>query len=687
MYTKNDFYSTSSSFKLNKEIIEFDASNNFIAVAVDLDVIDIYSLHTFTMLLSFNIYLGILHIKFHPKYSNVFSVTLQNSSVHIYYINTKENKIEDKCEYLCSKENSLLKTIFSPYDDGKTLATISFSDIKIWRMDNYYFINNIKTHLNYNRIVNFQFKWSESGEYLVFPKNNSKIEVYSLSSRSIEYFFDSYANDFYFIEEKKQMIIVTNIFIYLWDLENNKQIFRFKHDNIIKTNYDNFSSFLYLLDNEKIVIYDFLKKEKIYDKTINYSYNFFLLKNTDNNSSLLLKLLLYHSQIKQFEVLSIFTKNNNQQNPFKIEEASEDFWNNSINKIYNDYEHLSHIYNKKEDNEIIKKKYLLIDTIEKELKDLLKNNTLKEKREIVVQEMKKFNENENIYNAYLNYIKNIIKDNTNQTLLIKYLIFLKNNNTKLSDKFQSEFENFDNEINQFQVCFSKTILRNKLNYLKMKSEHEKLLDFLNEFSLLDLEKMGEKELNNFINDKKIEIENFRFNQPISFDNNNELYFCRNRIILLYNINQIIDRKKYDILKDMKYCIQQVLNRNFLRNEQIIKNNIYLTFIIILIAVPQRKILTDYNLNLIDNKDIDVTDIELKKLGFKYNKYDNTFEYNNIIIQNDKEKMKLYNLKNLNLFINNQNEDIFELHELYKFDEFIIIKMFLKKFFCFFIEMI
>ena len=59
------------------------------------------------------------------------------------------------------------------------------------------------------------------------------------------------------------MIIVTNIFIYLWDLENNKQIFQFKHDNIIKTNYDNFSSFLYLLDNEKIVIYDFLKKEKM----------------------------------------------------------------------------------------------------------------------------------------------------------------------------------------------------------------------------------------------------------------------------------------------------------------------------------------------------------------------------------------------------------------------------------------
>ena len=44
---------------------------------------------------------------------------------------------------------------------------------------------------------------------------------------------------------------------------------------VIKTNYYNFTSFLYLLDNEKIFIYDFLKKEKIYDKTINDSDNFF----------------------------------------------------------------------------------------------------------------------------------------------------------------------------------------------------------------------------------------------------------------------------------------------------------------------------------------------------------------------------------------------------------------------------
>ena len=81
----------------------------------------------------------------------------------------------------------------------------------------------------------------------------------------------------------------------------------------------------------------------------------------------------------------------------------------------------------------------------------------------------------------------------------------------------------------------------------MISEHEKLLDFLKEFSLIDLEKKGEKELNNFINDKNLEIENFRFNQPISFANNNELYFCRNMEIYIFLnqelISSIIDNNK------------------------------------------------------------------------------------------------------------------------------------------------
>ena len=219
MDSNNVFYSKLSHFQLNKNIIiDFDANNKYIAFVNKNNVIDFYSLDTFNFLFSLDIYLHIIHIKFHPKYYNVFCITLNNCFC-IYYINTKENKIEIKCQHICSKDSFLCKTIFSPYNDGKTLAFISFFYINIWRIDNYDLINKIEINIEKDRIFNFQFRWSESGEYLVFPKDNFNIEVFSLSSKTIKFFFTSYANDFYFLEESKQMIIEENKFIYLWDLE------------------------------------------------------------------------------------------------------------------------------------------------------------------------------------------------------------------------------------------------------------------------------------------------------------------------------------------------------------------------------------------------------------------------------------------------------------------------------------
>ena len=675
MDSTNDFYSTSSYFKLNKEITKFDVNNNYIAVGIESNVIDIYSVSTFKKLFSCNVYLDILHIKFHPKYSNVFSVTLQNSTVNIYYINSKENKIKNKCEHFFSK-NNLLKTIFSSYDDGKTLATICDYDIKIWRIDNYDYISNIKINLDMEKLNNF--KWSESGEYLIFPKNEFNIGVYCLKTKSIEHLINIVVKDIFFLEQTKQMILVKKKKIIILDLKSNKEIFNLKFDSIINTNYDYFNSFLYLLNKKKILIYDFEKKKIIYEKIVNRCKNLFLLKNTDsNNPSIFSKIILYNSQKYEFEILIIFKKNNNnQKNSISIEEASEDYWENSINKIYNNYEHLSYIFNQKENNEIFKKKYISIEAIEEELNYLLKNYTLKEKRKIVADEIDYFNENENIENVYLNYIKYIIKDNTNKTLLIKYLKFLKNNNNKLFEQFKTKFENFDDEINQYQGCLSQTILKNELKYFKKESEQEKLLKFLKEFSLLDLDNMDVKEINDFINIKKSEIENFRFNQPISFENE-DLYFYRNRIILIYNIKKIIEKNNNNTLKILKYYVQQVLNRNLFTNKEIIKNKIYLTFIIILIVIPQRMELTDYNLNLIDNdNNINVDENQLLKLGFKYNTNNDTYEYEKIFIKNDKNIMKLYNLKNLSLCINSHNE-VFEEHELYKYDE--LMKYYYSKF--------
>ena len=470
------------------------------------------------------------------------------------------------------------------------------------------------------------------------------------------------------------MIIIKDIFIIIWDLENNNEICKFKHDasTNIKSNYDIFNKQLYLLNFEKLFIYNMNKNQKVFEKEINDSEKFFLLKNRDDNPNIFSKLIFYNSEKNGFEILTIFSKNIELKNSFNLEEASDDFWKDSVKKIYNYYDYLSYINNQKEDDEIFTKNYFSIDEINDELEYLFKNKTLEERKELNANNMisiSKDNKDENIYNIYLNYIKKLIRDNTDIDLLTDYLTFLKANGEALSEKFGDKFESFEKEINQFQVCFTKEKLIEKLKYKKkLKSEHEKLLDYLKEFSLLNIDKMNKDDLINYINSKKQELENFRFNQPISLDKNSELYFAKIRIGLIYNIKKIIEKEKYEILKNMKYCVKEVLNREFLIDEKIIKNNILLNCIIILFAFPQNKTITDYNLNLIDNKDIDVNGIKLKNLGFKYNINNNTYENNDIIIKNDEDEMKLYNLKNLNLYLSPENEYIFKQYELYKFDE-------------------
>ena len=119
--------------------------------------------------------------------------------------------------------------------------------------------------------------------------------------------------------------------------------------------------------------------------------------------------------------------------------------------------------------------------------------------------------------------------------------------------------------------------------------------------------------------KKKELDNFQFNQPVSFDGNQELYFCRNSMIILYNLKKIIMDKRYDKLNNMKNSIKKILEIKFFDNPNIFNDKTNLTIIICIIAIPQTEDITDYNLNLIDSYGIEITVDELEKLGFKYSK--------------------------------------------------------------------
>jgi hypothetical protein len=168
----------------------------------------------------------------------------------------------------------------------------------------------------------------------------------------------------------------------------------------------------------------------------------------------------YFNQYEKFSQLDTFLYN---ELSIKMEEITNSF--DSLNKRI------------KNSNEIKIKKYLEINEISNEFDIISKKFTLEEKRKMVADEMAKYKENENLEKGYLDYIKNIIKDNTNTTLLTKYLLFLKKNEVQLAERFQKNFESFHDEINQFQVCFIELILKEKFNYTKSNSEKNNLLYF------------------------------------------------------------------------------------------------------------------------------------------------------------------------------------------------------------------
>ena len=202
-----------------------------------------------------------------------------------------------------------------------------------------------------------------------------------------------------------------------------------------------------------------------------------------------------------------------------------------------------------------------------------------------------------------------------------------------------------------------------MDFIKDKSEEEKLEELLNE--IIKIKNVDE--FKKYINKEYDKLKNIIFNQPIAF-NNKELYFFRNRKFILFDIKKGMEFVDDDTINDMNYCINKVLKINLFKKDNIINNEMLLALIIILIVSPQIQIFTDYNLNLIDEDDIEVNENKLKDIDFFYNNNKNSYENkkdNTLVIS--KNEMHLYNFKNLKLYIDTKHKNLFKIYELYKFD--------------------
>ena len=250
--------------------------------------------------------------------------------------------------------------------------------------------------------------------------------------------------------------------------------------------------------------------------------------------------------------------------------------------------------------------------------------------------LKKYDKNGTIKNQYLFLLKLLIQDNTNKELLKIYLKLLYKNINDIR-KIYPKVEDFENEFNYYKVVLSpEEIFQN----FKKQKKYEK-----EEFLIL-LNKINKTSEQNDFNNLVKEYSSFnlgRFNQAIEFSNE-DLYWFRNRVLLILHLVKM----NYDSFCLMKYCINKILVKKLFDNPIILKNNKYITLLLILIVNPLQKDYIDDNLKLIEsilyenNKIIPLD--ENKILNFSYKckltEYNNTLQLYKKIIQLNKIKIFL-----------------------------------------------
>ena len=286
-------------------ILNYIINDKYIVIQKENNAIEIIATESFKKICDFEIKEEILinNMQFHPKYYNILSVSCNNFEVYLFDINN--SKIDLKVTFICNKSDNIIQTDFNPVYDSY-LATLFIKGIKIWNINKYYYIYYIK----FEDITERKMKWSENGEYLIYNKNDTIIEIFCLQKGIVEFCFDLYMPDNFYMLKNKSLLLILDNNISLYNITNKKEIWNATNKFVIKNSfYDYNKSLLFLFSLNSLSLYDIKRQQYLYESKINEYKKYFILNNTEGNKdNIFSKIVTYSKKHLKFKTIDFISK-------------------------------------------------------------------------------------------------------------------------------------------------------------------------------------------------------------------------------------------------------------------------------------------------------------------------------------------------------------------------------------------
>ena len=685
-FYKMDFEYHKHTLKMNKKFIMITYSEQ--------NTINICDLNSFTILCSIDFEDSISFCNFHCSYETIFFVCIKKNVI-VYQIDLNKKKIK----LLSTIKGNFTRVIyadFSPFDSNLLFSVSKNHEIKIYDLTKNMPISHI--FLDQPLDTKKKAKWNKTNmavklendiisvfDYILFMKEN--VQNFILKDRII---------DFYFYDSKYSMITIVltekniNLMYCPSDIKNI-----YKIDDIIIDNY---------YHQEKQIFIIFFRT-KILGLHINYTYveNIFDIDIKKNNISypIIFKYnenILNENELCRFYSLYSYIFNSysittnkyedNKKQELLCESKNEESFRENIIKNISDIPLILSKKNNTDYNYILNKKYFEYTKIKTEMETIKKRHLFKRKQEVDIN-VNKINCIENIEDKYIFFLKLLINDNTNEKLIIKYLLFLKENQNQLKILYHNNIEDYENELNYYSNIINTNKTFDNFKFIKLGQDAELIL-FLNNLLKYDKNNLDkfEKYINNFEEfDKNLVL----YNIPTEFQNKRFCYYGFFNLLKqgIKNLNNYIKEKKEVNIneKDEKlrneednkileeefekfiYKIKQT--RDYILNPS--SNLSVVEYLIILTINFSDKKEYDFGYNLITSQNLEEDDIK----KFKNDK--NNKKYN---IKNS-DNYKFICLNNLNLY----SDDLYYSKKIYNYNyyknkynekyEFSLMKQFYK----------